>query len=81
MNSIKKYCGVIWMLLGPVAMYYLIKTAAEEISKKPVISTKIEWIGFVVIFIPVSIGLMIFGYYALKGEYDRIPQSSAEMKE
>lgn len=69
------------MLLGPVAMYYLIKTAAEEISKKPVISTKIEWIGFVVIFIPVSIGLMIFGYYALKGEYDRKPQSSAEMKE
>lgn len=69
------------MLLGPVAMYYLIKTAAEEISKKPVISTKIEWIGFVVIFIPVSIGLMIFGYYALKGEYDRLPQSSAEMNE
>ena len=81
MNSIKKYSGIIWMLLGPVAMYYLIRTAAEEITKKPVISTKIEWIGFVVIFIPIAIGLMIFGYYAFKGEYDQLPESSAEIEE
>ena len=70
MNSIKRILGVVWMILGPLAVYYLIKTASTEIAKKPVIDTKIQWIVFIIICIPISIGLFIFGYYALKGEYD-----------
>ena len=65
--------------MGPAAIFYLIKTASEEITKKPVLDTKIQWIVFVVIFIPVVIGLMIFGWYAFKGEYDRLPESSKEL--
>jgi purine-cytosine permease-like protein len=79
MNSLKRFAGIIWILLGPAAIYYLIKTASEEIAKKPVMDTKIQWIVFVVIFIPVAIGVMIFGWYALKGEYDHIPESSEEL--
>jgi hypothetical protein len=70
MNSIRRIAGIIWIIIGPVAIYYLIKTAIAEIAKKPLIDTKIQWSVFVVIFIPVAIGLIIFGYYALKGEYD-----------
>ena len=58
------------MLLGPVCIYYLVKTAVEEIEKKPVVDTKIQWVVFVIIFIPIAAGMSIFGYYALKGEYD-----------
>ena len=79
MNTIKRFAGIIWILMGPVAIFYLIKTASEEITKKPVLDTKIQWIVFVVIFIPVVIGLMIFGWYALKGEYDHLPESSKEL--
>jgi Family of unknown function (DUF6814) len=79
MNTIKRYAGLLWIIMGPVAIFYLIKTAAEEITKKPVIDTKIQWTVFVVIFIPIAIGLMIFGWYALKGEYDRLPDSSKEL--
>ena len=67
------------MLLGPVAIFFLVNTALAEIAKKPVIDTKIQWGVFVVVFIPIAIGLMIFGYYAYKGEYDHIPQSSEEL--
>ena len=81
MNSIKRYAGLLWMIMGPVAIFYLIKTAAEEIIKKPVIDTKIQWVVFVAIFIPIAIGLMIFGWYALKGEYDHLPESSAEVED
>ena len=81
MNALKKYSGIIWLLLGPIAIWYLIKTAASEIAKKPVLDTKIQWIVFVIIFIPIAIGIMIFGYYALKGEYDRLPESSAEIED
>jgi len=44
-----------------------------------VIDTKIQWIVFVVIFIPIAIGLMMFGWYAFKGEYNRLPESSKEL--
>ncbi|MGE5108351.1 MAG: DUF6814 family protein [Sphingobacteriales bacterium] len=81
MNNLKRYTGIIWMLMGPVAIYYLIKTGAAEIAKKPLIDTKIQWGVFVIIFIPIAIGLVIFGYYALKGEYDHLPESSAEIED
>jgi hypothetical protein len=79
MNTIKRYTGLLWIIMGPAAIFYLIKTAAEEIVKKPVIDTKIQWIVFVVIFIPIAIGFMIFGWYAFKGEYDHLPESSKEL--
>jgi hypothetical protein len=79
MNSIKRLLGVVWILLGPVAIIFLVRTALSEIVKKPVIDTKIQWGVFVVIFIPIAIGMMIFGYYAMKGEYDHLPESSAEL--
>jgi purine-cytosine permease-like protein len=79
MNTIKRFAGVLWMIAGPLAVYYLIKTAANEINKKPLIDTKIQWAVFIIVFIPIAIGIMIFGYYAIRGEYDHLPESSAEI--
>ncbi len=79
MNQIKRLAGVLWIILGPVAMYYLIKTAAAEIAAKPEIDTKIQWGVFVTVFLPIAAGLVIFGYYAFKGEYDQLPESSREV--
>lgn len=70
MNQLKRIAGILWILLGPVAVYFLVKTAAAEINHKPDTSTLIQWGVFVLIFIPIAVGLVIFGYYALKGEYD-----------
>ena len=33
MNNLKKIAGIVWILLGPISIYYLVKTAAIEISK------------------------------------------------
>ena len=79
MNAVKKWMGIVWILLGPFAIYYLIKTAAAEIAKKPVIDTKIQWGVFLIVFIPIAVGMVIFGWYALKGEYDRLPENSKEI--
>lgn len=70
MNLLKKGLGIIWMLLGPLCLYYLIKTALHQISLHPVIDTKIQWGVFIVVFIPIAIGLVIFGWYAWKEEYN-----------
>ncbi|ULQ52319.1 DUF6814 family protein [Flavihumibacter fluvii] len=70
MKLIKKYLGIVWMALGPLAIYFLVSTAASEIRAKPVLDTKIQWGVFVIIFIPIAFGIMLFGYYALNGEYE-----------
>lgn len=79
MSAVKKWMGIVWILLGPVAVYYLVKTAAAEIAKKPVIDTKIQWGVFIIVFLPIAIGMVVFGVYALKGEYDHLPESSKEI--
>ena len=79
MNALKKWLGIVWILLGPVAIYYMVKTAAAEIAKKPVIDTKIQWAVFIIVFVPIAIGMIIFGYYALKNEYGHLPKSSKEL--
>ncbi len=81
MNLLKRYLGILWMALAPFSMYYLIRTALAEIAAKPVIDTKIQWGVFVIVFFPIAIGLIIFGFYALKGEYDHLPESSEEIED
>ncbi|MHA4808229.1 DUF6814 family protein [Flavitalea flava] len=70
LGGLKRAFGLLWILLGPLAIFYLIRTAADQITKKPELDTKIQWGVFVVVFIPIAIGMILFGYYALKGEYD-----------
>lgn len=79
MNQLKRLAGILWMLTGPVAVFYLIKTAIAEIASKPLLDTKIQWGVFIVIFIPIAIGMVIFGWYAFKGEYDHLPENSEEL--
>ncbi len=79
MNQLKRLFGVIWILLGPVAIYYLVKTAAGEIAKKPMTDTWIQWGVFVVVALPIAAGMVIFGYYALHGAYDQGVEDSGEL--
>ena len=79
MNHLKKWLGLVWMIAGPLAIIFLVRTALHEIEKKPVIDTKIQWGVFVVVFMPIAIGLVIFGYFAWKREYDHLPEDSTEI--
>ena len=79
MNPLKRILGIVWILIAPVAIYYLISTGMQEMQKKPVIDTKIQWLVFIIVFIPIAFGLVLFGYFALRGEYDHLPESSDEL--
>ncbi len=83
MNTVKKYLGIIWLLLAPVVIYFLVSSAISNIvaGGKKEINNPVIWIIIIAIFTPIAIGLMIFGWYALKGEFDHLPESSAELKE
>lgn len=74
MNSIKKILGGICLLLAPVIVILLVMQAMDKIGKAAEgvmrTNTSLQWGIILFIFVPIAIGFMIFGYYALKGEYD-----------
>lgn len=70
MDKIKRILGILWMLIGVVAIALLIYSAITNInSAKGDIGKPIPWIIIITVFTPISIGLVIFGWYAFKGEY------------
>jgi len=82
MNTIKKYLGLIWIVLAPAIIYILVSGAVIHIDPlgKKDINNPIIWIIIITIFTPIAIGLMIFGWYAFKNEYDHLPESSEELE-
>lgn len=81
MNTIKKFLGIIWLLLGPVVIYFLVIGAIKNIDTAGTkdINNPIIWIIIIAIFVPICIGLMIFGWYALKGAYNKLPHDSEDL--
>jgi Zn-dependent protease with chaperone function len=72
MNQLKRFLGILWMLIGPTVFVLLIISAVQNInsSGKGDISNPIPWIIILAIFAPIAIGLTIFGWYSWKGEYN-----------
>ncbi|HEX8607473.1 MAG TPA: hypothetical protein VF679_02405 [Pedobacter sp.] len=78
MNAIKKGLGLVWMVLGPAAIIFMFFQALHKVGLAPEgvakTNTALQWGIILFIFIPISAGLVIFGYYAFKGEYDKLPE-------
>ena len=83
MNTIKKALGFVWILLAPLAVIFMTLQAIEKTNVAAVgiarTNTMLQWSIILFIFIPICTGLAIFGYYALKDEYKKLPDSSREL--
>lgn len=82
MNAIKKLLGIVWMLLAPAIIGFLFWQAADKIgeaSDATRSNVTLQWSIILIIFLPICIGFFIFGYYAIKGYYEHLPESSAEI--
>jgi hypothetical protein len=81
MNSVKKIMGLLLVTIAPVIIYFLIMGAVHNVNSTGTkdINKPIPWVIIISIFTPIAIGLMIFGWYAFKGEYDKLPESSEEL--
>ena len=73
MNAIKKNLGYIWMLLGPVSIAFLLYQAMHKLSSPSATTNDfMQWGIIILIFLPIAIGFVVFGFYATKGEYDMV---------
>lgn len=71
MNALKRLSGLLWMACGLYAIYLLMHQAGVEFGKSPALDTRIFWYTIIPIFSPIMLGLVLFGYYCLRGEYDQ----------
>jgi nitric oxide reductase large subunit len=73
MNKLKKTLGVVWIILGLAAGYYLIINQALPKFNSNKSDDLIPAIIYAFILTPIIVGgLIIFGKYCLQGEYDDV---------
>lgn len=71
MNTVRKYMGIIWMLIAVVAGYYLIVNQALPKFRSAHSEDLIPAIIYTFILTPIIVGgLGLFGYYAFQNEYE-----------
>lgn len=72
MNKVRRILGVVWILLGLAGGYYLIVNQAIPKFYSDKSEDIIPAIIYAFILTPIIVGgLLIFGKYALEGEYDQ----------
>ncbi len=78
MNAIKRYLGIVWILLGPASIVFGILQAAKELSPNaqtpPTQETYTFWLIVLIIFVPIAAGMSLMGYYAWHGDYDHLDE-------
>ena len=81
MNAFKQYFGLLFLFIAPFIIYELVNGAITNIDSagKKDINNPVIWIIIIAIFTPIAIGLVIFGWYAYRGEYDHLPSKSKEL--
>lgn len=82
MNAIKRLLGIFWMALSPATVLFLVWQGSGKIGHATVITRSniiLQWSIILIIFTPICIGLLIFGFYSFKGEYDQLPKNSADI--
>ncbi len=80
-NAFKRYFGLLFLIVAPLVIYELLMGAISNIDPagKKDINNPVIWIIIITIFTPIAIGLVIFGWYAFKGEYDHLPEKSKDL--
>jgi len=73
MNYIRRFLGIVWILMAIVAGYYLIVSQAIPQFQSGNPDDLVPAIVYTFVLMPIiSGGLLVFGWYALKGEYDEL---------
>jgi hypothetical protein len=69
--TLKKWMGIILMILGPLAICTLIYFAYKRLSlSTSTVNDILQWCIIIGIFTPIAFGLFIFGKYAFRGFYN-----------
>lgn len=79
MDRLKKNAGLLWIIIASAAVVFLFQRANFEIGlaqqsgkADEILNQRMFWFIILPVFTPIMAGLWLFGWYALKGEYDKL---------
>ena len=72
MTQLKKYLGIVWILLGLYVGYDRIMNSLTKISSDKLEDRVFGWVVLCVLVPIVVGGLILFGKFALENEYSNI---------
>jgi fatty acid desaturase len=72
MDQLKRILGLVWIVIAIASIIILVTGAFQniDVNGKSDIQKPLPWVIIISIFTPIAIGMVIFGWYAWKGEYD-----------
>lgn len=73
MNAVKQYLGLVWMALSPLLIIVMLWQAIHKISHtvaQAKANVGLQWGIILLVFIPICIGLFLFGKYCWEKEYN-----------
>ncbi len=71
-SVLKKFLGIILMILGPAAICILVYFAYQRLAlPAATLNDILQWSIIIGIFTPIAFGLCVFGWYAYRGEYQK----------
>ncbi len=70
MNKLKKYLGIVWILLAMAVSYYFIGIFGNKLTSGKQDDLVFGIIIFFILLPLIVTGLAIFGWYALTDEYE-----------
>ena len=71
MELLKKYLGIVWILLGVYVGYSQITDSLTKIGSDKLEDRVFGWV-ILYVLVPIVVGgLILFGKYALEGEYSK----------
>jgi len=77
-NKLKQSLGIVWMLLSPVLVIFMVYQAYLKVNLAaegiPRTNTLLQWVIILIVFIPICAGLFLFGKYAMANEFDHLEE-------
>jgi len=70
MNTIKKYLGIVWIVLAAFFAYYIIANFGGRLSSPKMDDLIFGIIMFFILMPLICTGLAMFGIFSLMGEFD-----------
>ncbi|MFT4033756.1 MAG: hypothetical protein QM669_15180 [Siphonobacter sp.] len=70
MNTLKKFLGIVWILLGLYIGYDRLLDSLTKIASPQLDDQIYGWVVLLILTPLIVGGLVLFGYYSWKGEYN-----------
>lgn len=72
MNLLKKTLGILWLLMAAMTAYFCVfQFGLPKIATGALEDMVFGFIILLILTPIISVGLAVFGYFALKGEFDK----------